>query len=251
VSLNAFRSVLVPSLLAVAAFLSGCGGEPRQLPGPPDEELARAASSSGMKGIPPLGFYRWGEEGYVSIPLLGMYHQKDFSLGLFGILHLGTTRVDRTADGHATGFRMRDYNLLAFHNSTERQFLEGDHLVREKSHRILWFLPLGTSRQEIPALDSGGIRGAPPLWFYRNNYLWHVSSPLLLSHHSDDVNLGLLGLLNLGIRTVEKDASGALKEVRLTDLNFLGLWGSTERVYREGDHAFRKHTRRFLWVLSF
>ena len=250
-SLRASLLLALLSCMTPAVLLTGCGGQIHQLPGPPEEELARAAASSSMKGIPPLGFYRWGEDGYVSIPVLGMYHQKDFSLGLFGILHLGTTRVDRGADGRANGFQMRDYNLLGFHNSTERQFLEGDRLVREKSHRILWFIPLGTSREEIQALDYGGIRGAVPLWFYRNNFLWQVSSPLLLSHHSDDLNLGLLGVLNLGLRTVEKNASGALEEVRLTDLNLLGLWGSSERVYREGDHAFRKYTRRFLWIFSF
>ena len=245
------RAFLVLSLLLLAAGLSGCGGTVRQLPGSPEEELAPAAASSGMEGIPPLGFYSWGEEGYVSIPLLGMYHKKDFSLGLFGILHVGTTRVDRTADGRASGVLMRDFNLLGFHNTTERQFLEGDRLVRERSRRLFWFLPAGSSREEIPALEFGGIRGAVPFWFYRNNYLWHVSSPLLLSHHSDEVNLGLLGILNLGLRTVDRGADGSVQEVRLTDLNLLGLWGSSERVYREGDHACRRHSRRLLWIFSF
>ncbi len=245
------RCLLVLALGTVALLTAGCGGEPRQLAGPPEEALALAASASDVKGIPLLGWYRWGEDGYVTIPVLGIYHRKDLSLGFFGLIHLGTTHVDRDAAGRAVGVGMRDFNVLGFYNASERQFLEGDKLVRERSRRLFWFLPLGKTREEIPALAAGGIRGLPPLWFYQNNFLWHVTAPVLLSHHSDDLNLGLMGAINLGTRRVARDEAGAIREVTLQDFNLLGLWGSTERVYREGDHAFRKMTRHLLWIFAF
>ena len=203
-----------------------------------------------MKGIPPLGWYRWGEDGYVAIPLLGVFHKKDLSIGFFGLIHYGTTRVDRDAEGRATGVKMRDFSFLGFYNASERQFLEGDKLVRERARRLFWFLPLGTTREEIPALAAGGIRGPAPLWFYRNNFLWHVTSPILLSHHSDDLTLGLLGLINLGTRSVEREQASP-REVRTRDINLLGLWSTSERIYRQGEHAFRQRTRRLLWIFAF
>lgn len=213
--------------------------------------LEEAARASGVKGIPPLGWYRWGEEGYVTIPVLGIYHRKDLSLGFFGLIHLGTTDVERDEAGRAVGVRSKDFNLAGFYNTSERQFLEGDRLVRERSRRIAWFLPMGSTREEIPALSADGIRGLPPLWFYRNHFLWHVSSPVMLSHHSDDLTLGLVGILNLGTRGVSRDEGGAVREVRLLDVNLLGLWSSSERFYRQGDCAFRQATRRLFWILAF
>lgn len=242
---------LLPAILLLAPVFAGCGGKAKGVPGSPEQVLAGAAARSGVKGIPPLGFYRWGEDGYVAIPVLGIVHRKDFSLGLFGILHMGTTRVDRDPDGRATRVRMRDFNLLGFYNASERQFLEGDKLVRERSRRLFWILPLGTTREEIPALAAGGIRGAVPLWFYWNKFPWHVTTPLLLAHHSDRTNVGFLGLANLGLRSVETDDKGAPREVRLLDVNLLGLWSTSERIYREGEHVFHQRTNRILWLFAF
>ena len=245
------KRVLSASVLSgLAALSSGCGGEPRQLEGEPAEVLEKAATLSGVKGIPPLGWYRWGEDGYVTIPVLGIYHRKDFSMGFFGLIHLGTTVVERDAKGRATEVRMRDFNLAGIYNATERQFLEGDRLVRERARRILWFIPIGKTREEIPALAAGGIRGLPPFWFYRNNFLWHVTAPFpLFSHHSDSLNHGLVGVINWGVRRTGKDDEGKLSEVRWDDFNLLAFWNSTETIYREGPHAFRKRADRLFWFL--
>ena len=236
--------------VGLASLLAGCGGEPVRLQGDPAAELEKAAALSGVKGIPPLGWYRWGEEGYVTIPVLGVFHKKDLSIGFFGILHLGTTKVERDAEGRATAVLMRDFNLAGLYNATERQSLQGDKLVRERSRRILWLIPVGKTREEIPALAAGGIRGLPPFWFYRNNFLWHVTAPFpLLSHHSDTLNHGLVGVINWGIRSVRKDEEGRLSSVRWDDFNLLAFWNSSETVYREGPNLFRKRSDRLFWFL--
>ena len=242
------RLAAVLVLGSLAALAGGCAVTQR-LPGDPQEALRKAASLSDIKGMPPLGWYRWGEEGFVTIPVLGIYHRKDFSLGFFGIIHVGTTKVERRADGRASGVERHDWNLLGLYNTAERQSLEGDHLVRETSRRILWIIPIGTTREEVPALDAGGTRGIPPLWFYGDDFPWHVTAPILLSNHNDESTFGLVGFINLGTRTIERDGDMKLKEVRMEDFNLLGCFNSSERVYIENGSAWRTVTRRLLWFL--
>ena len=53
----------------------------------------------------------------------------------------------------------------------------------------------------------------------------------------------------MGRREVRRGDGGAPREVILDDFNLLGFWNSTERIYQEGDHAFRKCTHRLFWFL--
>ncbi len=84
---------------------------------------------STLKGVPPLFFYTTGETGYTCVPPLLSYQsrtkEETFTVGLLGIVSIGSEKRFFDKNGVYTGMRSWDANLCGLYTTFEEETREG------------------------------------------------------------------------------------------------------------------------------